>query len=139
MALDPKFASLPPFSQKIGESLRFHFDCYALCEIGFYEDNGEVTVDSAKLLGFWLTSEEADMASRNREYLLRDRHDAQFKVTNGRWAAWPFSDPGYVPNSYQIIPLSKVRFSSLWDLDTAIEEAAKARVNGVGVENRGAQ
>jgi hypothetical protein len=120
------------------DSILFHFSCYALCEITFYEDDGTVTADSAKVLGFWLTRQEAEIASKEREARLLDQHNAQYRVTNGRWPAWPFNDHGYFPNHYEIVPLSSVR-ASLWDLENTIEEAAKARVSGIGVENRGAK
>ncbi len=142
MELDPEFATAPPFAGPFAplnkmlrrESLQFHFACYALVEIGFYEDEGDCTVDSAKLIGFWLTQEEADLATRGRESRLRAEHEAQYKVTNGRWPAWPWNNPGYAANHYEIVPLSSVRFDDLMDLDSAIEDAAKARVYGVGVE-----
>lgn len=142
MGLDPEFAQTPPFAGPFSglnrmlrrDSLQFHFACYALCDISFYEDEGDVTVDSAKLIGFWLTREEADLAARGRESRLRAEHEAQYKVTDGRWPAWPWNNPGYAANHYEIVPLASVRFNDLMDLDQAIEEAAKARTNGIGVE-----
>ena len=140
MALDPEFAPIlaafEPLTNLVShrESIQFHFACYALCEIGFYEDEGTSEVESAKLIGFWLTQEEADLAARGRESRLRAEHEARYKVSNGRWPAWPWNNPGYTPNHYEIVPLSSVRFDDLMDLDQAIEAAAKARVAGVGVE-----
>jgi hypothetical protein len=142
MALDPKFSTRSTFAGPFyalnrifnRDSLQFHFSCYALCEIGFYEDDGERVVESVRLLGFWLTTEEANLAAHIRESLLRARHEKQYKVTNGRWPAWPWSDPGYTSNHYEIVPLSSVRFDDLMDLEIAIENAAKARVAGIGVD-----
>jgi hypothetical protein len=135
--LDPKFSAIPSFFGAFSnvlhgdDPIQFHFDCSALCKIGLDED-GEV--DSFRILGFWLTSEEADLAARGRESRLRAEHEAQYKVTDGRWPAWPWDNPGYKPNHYEIVPLSSVRFDDLIDLDSAVEAVAKARLAGIGVE-----
>jgi hypothetical protein len=142
VSIEPEFAPTSSFAGGFAnvlnrrESLQFHFTCYALCEISFYEyeDDKRSVPDGCTLLGFWLTQEEADLASRGHESRLRAEHEAQYRATNGRWPAWPWNDPGYTPRHYEIVPLSSVRFDDLMDLDLAIEAAAKARVSGVGVE-----
>ena len=137
MTLDPKFSPKPfvyPEALVGKEQIQFHFGCYALCEIGFYEDAGDRAVDSVKLLGFWPSREEAHLASSRRELCLRVVHEAQYKVTNGRWPPRPWNHTEYKPNHYEIVSLSSVRFDDLDSLERAIEDAAKARVCGIGVE-----
>ncbi len=116
------------------ESLQFHFDCYALCELQFNEDGDRREVESAKLLGFWRSEDHAILAARGRETLLRSQHKEQYKAVDGRWPAYPWDDPGYAPNHYEVVPLASVRFDDLADLQDAIEAAALARFNGIGVD-----
>jgi|GEM_PF-5650142 len=117
----------------MAQKIQFHFDCCALCRVNFYEEDGNREPESADLLGFWRSHAEALAASKEAEELALAEHEAQYKVVNGSWPAYPWNDPGYQPHHYEIIPLANVQSYDLADLHAAIECAAIKRVYGVGV------
>jgi hypothetical protein len=115
--------------------MQFNFSCWALCaiEVERDEDDPRWRGCAAKILGFWLTQEDALTARILLETKALAQHEARYKVVNGRWPAYPWDDPGYTPGVYVSVPLSAMRFDDLTDATEMIERAAVLSYWGCGV------
>jgi len=115
--------------------MRFFFECFALCKMSVSSDPetgpDEVT---AKLLNFFTSREDAAVYVETYNRMALAQHEAQYTVgISGRWLAYPWNDPGYVPALFQTVALKGFNFETLSDAETMIESAAVLQYSGVGL------
>lgn len=101
--------------------MKFHFDGYALCEIG--ENDGEPI---ARLLGIFQS--RRDMAPYVRNVAVAD-----MKADKDYWQHWGFPSAYYrEPHVYVVVPIGEVSGSCLFDIQEKIEQAALLLAKGYG-------
>ncbi len=109
--------------------MRFNFSCFALCEMTVENDLDADQVEySADLLGFHATVLDAMKEQTHRDELLRAAHKLQYSGPKWPWRAPEFKEP-----LYQLVPIQQMRFDSMDDAQTMIEQAAVLQQEGVGV------
>jgi hypothetical protein len=109
------------------ESMRFDFQCFALCEITVDDDTDlDLSEIEAKLLSFHASVLDATKEQTHRTEILRAADKLRRKGAG--WFIPAFKEP-----QYQIVPIQRLRFDDLRDAQDMIEQAAVLQQKGVSV------
>ena len=108
--------------------VKFHFACYALCEMNIeHLEEGDDPIISAELCSFHLTVDDAQAEADaiNKQHLEAHReHNRKYSYMRYR---------EFEPSVFQIVPLNELQFRYLGDGEDMIEQAAILRQKGCGV------
>jgi len=108
----------------------FHFDCFAVVSFTLNSDETAVTPDtSSNVEGFFLTREDAD------NYIVRI--EGERIAAHEAYCAKHFSHPYNRHISlvdYRTVALSQLSLRYLFQLEEAIENAARLQTQGIGIE-----
>jgi uncharacterized protein YfkK (UPF0435 family) len=113
--------------------MRFDFQCFALCEITVDDDTDlDLSEIDAKLLSFHASVLDATKEQTHRTEILRGAHKLQYSGPKWPWRAPEFPEP-----IYQIVPIQRLRFDDLRDVQDMIKQAAVLQQKGAVLQQKG--